>query len=337
MRILLDVMGGDSPPEELIRGGVAAAHETNVDILFAGNLQTIRAVLARIHEQEGSHFSILPTTQTITMADPPVQAVRNKRESSLVKGLVALRDKQVDGFVSPGNTGAVVAGSIFTLGRLPGILRPGIAASLPTLSGQEIIVIDVGANVDCAPKHFEGFAMMGASYAAAVKGTHQPRIALLSIGEERGKGNKLNYRAYELLEASSLKFIGNVEGHHLLTERPVDVVVCDGFVGNIYLKAVEGGILAVTALLRRNINASARAKVGAVLMQPVFRVLRDRLSYQQHGGAPLLGVNGIVVIAHGRSDARAIQTAINVARCAATANLNKLITKEMKRANASGS
>jgi len=336
MRILLDVMGGDSPPEELIKGGVAAAHETNVDILFAGNLQTIRAVLARIHEQEGSHFSILPATQTITMADPPVQAVRNKRESSLVKGLVALRDKQVDGFVSPGNTGAVVAGSIFTLGRLPGILRPGIAASLPTLSGQEIIVIDVGANVDCAPKHFEGFAMMGASYAAAVKGIHQPRIALLSIGEERGKGNKLNYRAYELLEASSLKFIGNVEGHHLLTERPVDVVVCDGFVGNIYLKAVEGGISAVTALLRRNINASARAKVGAVLMQPVFAVLRDRLSYQQHGGAPLLGVNGIVVIAHGRSDARAIQTAINVARCTATVNLNKLITKEMDRENASG-
>jgi len=178
--------------------------------------------------------------------------------------------------------------------------------------------------------------MMGASYAAAVKGIHQPRIALLSIGEERGKGNKLNYRAYELLEASSLKFIGNVEGHHLLTERPVDVVVCDGFVGNIYLKAVEGGISAVTALLRRNINASARAKVGAVLMQPVFRVLRDRLSYQQHGGAPLLGVNGIVVIAHGRSDAMAIQTAINVARCTATANLNKLITKEMKRENASG-
>jgi len=336
MRILLDVMGGDSPPEELIRGGVAAAHETDVDILFAGNVKTIRAVLARIHEQEGSHLSILPTTQTVTMADPPVQAVRNKRDSSLVKGLVALRDRQVDGFVSPGNTGAVVAGSIFTLGRLPGILRPGIAASLPTLSGQEIVVIDVGANVDCDPKHFEGFAMMGATYATTLKGIHEPKIALLSIGEERGKGNKLNYRAYERLEASSLRFMGNVEGHHLLTERPVDVVVCDGFVGNIYLKAVEGGVSAVTALLRRNINASARAKVGAVLMQPVFRDLRETLSYQRYGGAPLLGVNGIVVIAHGRSDARAIQTAISAARCAATVNLNKLITREIERENASG-
>ncbi|MCK4599478.1 phosphate acyltransferase PlsX [Candidatus Bipolaricaulota bacterium] len=322
MRILLDVMGGDLPPCELVRGGIAAGHQSGVDILFAGDPEVVRAALNAHNEVEGGCFTILPTTQTIGMDESPVRAVRSKRDSSLVRGLIALKARDVDAFVSPGNTGAVVAGSIFTLGRIAGIPRPGIAASVPTVLGEEILVIDVGANVDCAPAHLVHFALMGASYARDVLRISHPRIGLLNIGTEKAKGNKLNYRAFELLEAGPLPFAGNVEGHHLLTERPVDVVVCDGFVGNVFLKALEGGVSAVSDLLKGSIRDSFRAKIGGLLLRPIFSVLRDRLSYQRFGGAPLLGVNGVVVIAHGRSDAKAIESAIEVARCAVEADLN---------------
>lgn len=327
MRILLDVMGGDLPPGELVRGGIAAGRRGGVEILFTGDPESIRAALAENSEREGKRFSILPAAQMIEMNEPPVQAVRGKRDSSMVKGLLALREGEADAFVSPGNTGAVVAGSIFTLGRIAGIPRPGIAASLPTVSGPEILAIDVGANVDCAPNHLAHFALMGASYARDVLGIPHPRIGLLNIGTEKAKGNKLTYRACEILEAGPLPFAGNVEGHHLLTERPVDVVVCDGFVGNVFVKALEGGVGAVTGLLKGLLRRSFRAKLGGLFLRPIFAVLRERVSYQRLGGAPLLGVNGVVVIAHGRSDAEAIAGAIEVARRAVETNLNERLER----------
>jgi len=314
MRILLDVMGGDLPPAELVKGGIAAARGYGVEILFAGDPAVIREALALHGERDGERFSILEASEVIGMDEPPVRAVRGKRNSSLVRGLVALREAEADAFVSPGNTGAVVAGSIFTLGRIAKILRPGIAVTLPSVGGEDFLVIDVGANVDCAPEHLAHFALMGATYARDVLKIERPRIGLLNIGTEKAKGNKLNYHAFEILERGPLPFVGNVEGHHLLTDRPVDVVVCDGFVGNVFLKAVEGGVGAVSALLKKLINRRGAARLGAFLLRPVFVELRERLSYQGRGGAPLLGVDGIVVIAHGRSDAAAIQGAIDVAR-----------------------
>jgi glycerol-3-phosphate acyltransferase PlsX len=325
MRILLDVMGGDLSPRELVRGGIAAGRRQGIDILFSGDSVAIHAALAEMNEREGDRFSILPATQTIDMNEPPVRAVRGKRDSSLVKGLLSLKEHEVDAFVSPGNTGAVVAGSIFILGRIAGIPRPAIAASIPTVAGREILVLDMGANVDCAPEHLLYFALMGATYARDVLGIPHPTVGLLNIGTEKGKGNRLNHLAYDLLENGPLPFAGNVEGHHLLTERPVDVVVCDGFVGNIFLKTLEGGISTVTGLMKDLIGKSIRAKLGGLLLRPVFSTLREKLSYHHLGGAPLLGVAGSVVIAHGRSNAQAIASAITVASRAVESRVNQTI------------
>ncbi|MCD5416575.1 phosphate acyltransferase PlsX [Candidatus Bipolaricaulota bacterium] len=325
MRILLDVMGGDLPPFELVKGGVAAARLCSLDILFAGDPALIRAAFAKEDVKEGERFAILPTSETIGMHEPPVRAVRGKRNSSLVRGLLSLKEREVEAFVSAGNTGAVVAGSIFTLGRIAGVLRPAIAASVPTVGGQEILVLDVGANVDSLPEHLVHFAAMGAAYARDVMGIDHPTVGLLNIGAEQGKGNRLNQRAFELLERSPLPFAGNVEGHRLLTERPVDVVVCDGFVGNIFLKTLEGGISTVTRMLKDMIGKSARSQMGGLLLKPTFSALQDRLSYHRFGGAPLLGIAGSVVIAHGRSDAEAICSAITVAGRAVESRVNETI------------
>ncbi|RLE41318.1 phosphate acyltransferase PlsX [Candidatus Acetothermia bacterium] len=331
MRILVDVMSGDLPPEELVRGGVTAGREAGIEIGFVGTPDVIRTALSQVHEREGGRFFIVPASQVIRMDDPPVRAVREKRDSSLIKGLTSLKHGEGDAFVTPGNTGAAVAGAIFTLGRIHGVPRPGIAATLPTLSDREILIIDVGATVDCAPPHLLHFGLMGGSYARDVMGISTPRIGLLNIGVEKTKGNKLTQRTFSLLEGSPLPFVGNVEGHDLLTDPGVDVVVCDGFVGNVFLKALEGGINAVTSFLRNGIRSGGpREKLGGLLLQPVFAALRERLSYERHGGAPLLGVNGVVVIGHGRSDAAAIAGAINAARRAVAARLNERIAQGMK-------
>ncbi len=313
MRILLDVMGGDLPSRELVKGGVSVGRKRRIDVVFAGDPQEIGRALFDSRVKPGGQFDILPCAETIRMEDAPVKAVREKKGSSLVLGLNALREGHVDAFVSPGNTGAVVAGSIFILDRISEIPRPGILASLPTLTGKEILVIDVGANSDCTPEQLVHFGWMGASYARDVLGIDEPMTGLLNIGAERGKGNRLIADTFARLEAGPLPFAGNVEAHHLLIDRPVDIVVCDGFVGNVFLKAVEGGISAVTSLLKRTIRGRAIAMIGALLMSGSFARVKKSLSYRRHGGAPLLGVNGVVVIAHGRSDAVAIGSAVEVA------------------------
>jgi glycerol-3-phosphate acyltransferase PlsX len=321
MRIAVDVMGGDLPPTELVKGGVAAGRRLGADIVFAGDPGIIQRSLAEQRERSGDRFDVLPCSEVIAMDDPPVKAAREKGSSSLVRGLEALREGVADAFVSPGNTGAIVAGSLFTLGRIPGIPRPGILAALPTLTGKDIFAIDVGANSDCTPDQLLHFALMGATYARDVLGIAQPTTGLLNIGAERSKGNKLISEAFALLDASPLPFAGNVEAHHLLIDRPVDIVVCDGFVGNVFLKSVEGGVAAVTNLLRRSIRGRVIAMIGALLMSGSFARVKQTLSYRRRGGAPLLGVNGVVVIAHGRSDAEAIGSAIEAACYEVEANL----------------
>jgi glycerol-3-phosphate acyltransferase PlsX len=321
MRILLDVMGGDLPPRELVAGGIAASRRQSIDVTFVGDPEAVRASLREHGESLGGRFDLLISSEVIRMDEPPVRAVREKKNSSLVVGLEALRSGRADAFVSPGNTGALVAGSLLTLGRIPSIPRPGLLAVLPSLRTQDFLVIDVGANADCAPEHLEAFALMGASYAQSVLGIAHPTVGLLNIGEEDTKGNRVANETFAVLRSGPLPFAGNVEPHLLLTERPVDVVVCDGFVGNIFLKSIEGGIAAFSTLLKRSVVRNAITKAGAFLLQRSFADMRQVFSYKRRGGAPLLGVNGVVVIAHGRSDAEAIAGAIDVARKQAEADL----------------
>ncbi len=337
MRILLDVMGGDHHPKELIRGGIEIGRLRSLEIVFAGDPQLIKSALTEFGEADGRSFHILPCTQVVQMDDSPVKAVRDKSDSSLVKGLQELKAKTVDAFVSPGNTGAVVAGSLFTLGRIKGIPRPGILTSLPTLEGRDTFLIDVGATSDCHAEHLMHFAQMGLTYAQEVGGIKSPTVGLLNIGGEQGKGNRLITKTYELLEAADLRFVGNVEAHQIIQNRPADVIVADGFVGNVCLKSIEGSVSAVTGLLKKSIRESVIAKLGALLMKQAFASLRSALSYQKRGGAPLLGVNGVVVIAHGRSDAETIGSAIDVARREVEAKLTEKISLAVSRTVQHGS
>lgn len=337
MRILLDVMGGDCRPQELVKGGIELGCLRGIEIAFAGDRQLIESAFVKFGVTAGRSFHIVPCSQVIQMGDSPVKAVRDRSDSSLIRGLCELKAGTVDAFVSPGNTGAVVAGSLFTLGRIRGIPRPGILAPLPTLEGRDIFLIDVGATSDCHAEHLVHFAKMGATYAEEVIGIRNPAVGLLNIGGEQGKGNRLMRKTYALLESADIHFVGNVEAHQLIQTRPADVIVSDGFVGNICLKTIEGSVSAVTRLLRQSIRKSIISKLGALLMRRAFASLRAAISYQKRGGAPLLGVNGIVVIAHGRSNAEAIGSAIDVARREVEANLAEKISLGIPRTEHHGS
>jgi len=330
MKIIVDTLGADAHPAEIVKGGVEAAHKYDIEILFAGESDSIQEILKELGEHKESCFSILPASQIITMEETPVQAARHKRDSSLMKGLLALHKREADGFVSPGNTGAVVAGSLFTLGGIRGISRPGIALSFPSLNGDDILVIDVGATVDCHPNHLVGFALMGTLYCQAIKGIAAPTVGLMNIGSEKHKGNRLVNRTYELLQQGPFKFAGNIEPHSMVTERPADIVVCDGFVGNILLKAYEGGVAAVIGILQQFVKENFIAKLGAIGIQAALTSVRNKMDYRSYGGASLLGVNGVVVIAHGRSDATAITAAINVARLAVQNTLTMQISANLR-------
>jgi glycerol-3-phosphate acyltransferase PlsX len=330
-------MSGDLPPHELITGGIKVGRLRGCDVVFAGDTRTIEAALLDSGESPGRAFHILPSSEIVHMEDPPVQAVRQKPDSSMVRGLAALASGEVDAFVSPGNTGAVVAASLFTLGRIPGVPRPGILAPLPTLEGPDTYLIDVGATADCHAEHLVHFARMGATYVREVMGISSPSVGLLNIGAEPGKGNRLMAKTFDLLQSSGLRFIGNVEAHQVIQHRPADIVVSDGFTGNICLKAIEGSVAAVSGLLKRSIRGSVRARIGALLMKHAFDALRAAVSYQERGGAPLLGVNGIVVIAHGRSDAEAISSAMDVACREVHARLAERISQTIEEKGNHGS
>jgi len=330
MRIILDVMGGDQLPGTLIRGGIEAGRRFDLDVVFVGEPSALRSSLKQQHIAEGSKFSVLASDSVIRMDDPPVSAVRKKRGSSMMLGLCALRDGDGDALVSPGNTGAAVAGSLFTLGRIPGIPRPGLVAHLPAVDGDDFAIIDVGATVDCRPEHLVHFATMGTIYARDIMGIPRPTVGLLSIGEEKGKGNRVASKAHALLQDAPIEFVGNVESHQLLNARPVDVVVCDGFAGNVFLKATEGGVGAIVSLLKAGLRSSRRAKFGAMLLRPALRELVGKLDYQSRGGAPLLGVNGVVIVAHGRSNAEAIIGAIDIARLAVSSGMGTHLAESVE-------
>lgn len=325
MRVVLDILGGDNPPEELIKGGLQAAEAHGVELAFAGE----RELIEREIRGHSSHLAIIDAPQAVNMDDSPAEAVRKKKDSSLVKGMVALKEGEVEAFVSAGNTGAVMAAALLKLGRLPGIERPGIAVPIPTLGGRNLLLIDSGANVDCSPHNLKQFAIMGQVYMQEILGVAQPKIGLLNVGAERGKGNELARNAFALLEELE-GFAGNVESNRVLHGR-IDVIVCDGFAGNVLLKGIEGSTSAILRLFNRRSRQDLRAKLGALLLAPALRQLKEEIDAAYYGGAPLLGIKGVVIVAHGHSDALAIENAIKVAKSAVENGLPEKIEQGIER------
>jgi len=320
MKIALDAMGGDTAPETEVAGAIRAARELAVDIILVGKQDAIEQQLSRY----GGHppnLSIFHAAEVIGMEESPVASIRKKRDSSINVGLELLKEKKVDAFVSAGNTGAVVSASTLLVGLLPGIERPGIAILIPGVKG-DTLLIDVGANIDPKPLHLLQYGLMGEAYMRCVVGKSRPTVGLLNVGEEASKGTEFIKEAYGMLEASGLNFVGNVEGRDIFSGE-VDVIVCDGFAGNVALKTAESLAKAISVQLKRSLAMSPITRLGAWLARDAFIQLRKEVDYAEHGGAPLLGVDGISIIAHGGSSSKAIKNAIRVAYEAVRTELNR--------------
>ncbi len=325
MQIALDAMGGDHGPEELIGGALLAVRQANLQVTLVGNQHILQAHLDRLRggDKGLSQIKIVHAAEVVEMGESPVEAIRRKKNSSVVVAFDLVRQGLADAAVSAGNSGATMAAAVRKLGRMEHVSRPGIASIFPTLK-KPVVMMDVGANVDCRPQHLFQFAVMASAF-SHIFDINRPRIGLLSIGEEVGKGNTLVKETYARLAASSLNFVGNVEGRDVF-QGNVDVIVCDGFVGNICLKLSEGLAEAAMQMLKDEIMKSTAAKIGYFLARPAFRAFAKRVDYAEYGGAPLLGVNGIGIICHGKSSAEAIKNAILEASKMVEKRVNQKIT-----------
>lgn len=310
MKIAVDAMGGDRAPAEIVCGAVEACRELNVDIVLVGDEKAVQEFLPSENRPAG--ISIRHAAETVEMDEQPLLALRRKKDASVAVAAELLRDGQADAVVTAGNTGAAMAATTMRAGRLPGVDRPAIAVVLPSVSGK-VVVLDAGANVSCRPHNLLQFGLMGSIYAQCELGLASPRVGLLSIGEEEGKGNELTKAAHGMLTESGLNFVGNVEGQDIGVGS-VDVVVCDGFVGNIVLKVAEGFAQCFASMLRTELGVGWRTKAGFWLLQNGFRSFKRRMDYSEYGGAALLGISGVCIIGHGSSNARAISRAIAVAK-----------------------
>ncbi len=305
-------MGSDHAPHAEIDGALAATRDLGVKVILVGQAHVVVPELKRCGWRgDGDRgIELVEAPEVIGMGEPVATSVRRKKKSSLRIGCKLVDSGQADGFVSAGNTGAAMATAKMVLGMLPGVDRPALAALIPTKSAKPTLLLDVGANAECKAEHLVQFAIMGDAYSRSVLGTIGPVVGLMSIGEEEAKGNDLTKEAFPLLrEMKSLNFVGNVEGRDVFSGA-VDVIVTDGFTGNVMLKLSEGLTDAMLSMIKRELTASAVTKAGAMLAKPAFRNIKKRLDYSEHGGAPLLGVRKIVVIGHGSSNARAIRNAI---------------------------
>lgn len=326
MKIVLDVYGGDYAPTEILKGAVMALNcEKPISLVLTGKEDEIKRELELLG-CDMSRVEIIDAPEVITNDDVPTTAIRSKKNSSLVAALTALKEREdCVGMVSAGSTGAVLAGSIFILGRIKGISRPALAPLLPTLPGGEVLLIDCGANVDCKPQNLVDFAIMGSAYMKHVRGIKEPRVALLSNGVEDKKGNELNKEAFKLLsQTSGINFVGNMEARDCLFGE-YDVLVTDGFAGNIALKSIEGTALFILKALKESIKGF-KAKLGALLLKDTLKGMMKRLDYNNIGGAPFLGVEKLVVKSHGSSKARAICASILQVKSMAEAQLVKQIS-----------
>jgi len=325
--IAVDAMGGDHAPRPEVEGAVVAAREFGVRILLVGLAPELKRELAK-HAHRGLPIEIVPASEVITMHDSPSQAFRKKKDSSAHVAAKLVRGGLADGFISAGNTGAVMAVARFGLGTLPSVDRPALAAPFPTARGGTSVLVDVGANVDSKPAHLVQFAVMGEIYYRAIFGTRRPKVALLSIGEEEMKGNELTREAHIRLKHSALNFVGNVEGREIFGGA-VDVIVCDGFIGNVALKISEGVAQHIVGLLKDALQSTLSSQVGYVLSKKAYRNFRKKIDYSEYGGAPLLGVKGVTVIGHGSSNAHAIKNAIRVAMELVRGGVNERIEQEL--------
>jgi phosphate acyltransferase len=332
MRIVLDAMGSDHAPGVDVEGAVRAARRFRQEIILVGNEAEVKQQLA-LHDTAGLSLSVVHASQVIEMSEHPSQAVRSKPDSSMVVGMKLVRDGKADAFVSAGNSGGVLATALASegrIGRIRGIQRPAISTVFPTSQGFTF-VLDIGANTDCKPEWLVQFALMGSVYARKVLGVERPRVGLLSNGEEETKGNAIVQEAHVMLKQLSLNFVGNVEGKDI-PRGMADVVVADGFVGNVAIKTAEGVASMLMNALRSEIKANPLTMLGGLLAKSAFKAVGKKLDYREFGGAPLLGVNGIVIIAHGRSDALAIENAVRVAVEAVNVNLVDTIRQDIQDA-----
>ena len=313
MKIAVDAMGGDYAPEEVVLGAIEAVKSYSLDVVLVGDTNKIEEVLNRYGAKDNSHLSIVHASQVIDMGEHPAQAIRKKKDASIVVATQLVKDGACDAVVAPGSTGAAVTAALLGLGRIKGIERPCIATPIPSKKGITVL-LDSGANANSKPKHLVEGAIMGSHYAKYILGVDKPAVGLLNIGEEASKGNELAQATYPLLEKlKTISFYGNVEGRDI-PKGTVDVVVCDGFVGNVILKFGEGMAMFIIRLVKDTIKSSGFiAKLGALAVYPALRTLKKRLDFTEYGGAPLLGVDGSFIICHGSSKAKAIKNAIRVA------------------------
>jgi len=326
--IAVDAMGSDRAPKPEIEGAILAARDYDVRVLLVGEETRLRAFLADHPRAAQLPIGVVHASEAIGMREPAARAVRAKRDSSMRVGLRLVREGRAAGFVTAGNTGAAMATAKMVLGTLAGVDRPALAAVFPTATGKASILLDVGANVDSRPHALQQFAVMGEIYSRHIFGVARPRVGLLSIGEEESKGNELTRHAFALLKELPLDFVGNVEGRDLY-RGAVDVIVCDGFAGNVALKVSEGVADLVRALLKESLESTVAAKVGFLLARHAFQDFKRRLDYSEYGGAPLLGVKGACIITHGSANNNAVKNSIRVAAEFSTRNVMARIEEEL--------
>jgi glycerol-3-phosphate acyltransferase PlsX len=330
MKIALDAMGGDHAPQVTVEGAIETLKEhPDIEIILVGDTSRIEKELQGKKRFPKDRLHLRHASEVISMDESPSYAFRRKKDSSIKRAIELHKAGEAQAVVSAGHSGVAMALALFILGKVPGVDRPAIAASLPTLK-KPFILIDAGANVDCKPSNILEFAYMGTAYFRAVFGIENPRVALLSIGEEDTKGNELTKEAFKLLKASGLNFKGNIEGKDLFI-GDADVIVCDGFIGNVVLKLSEGLAEVIMKMLKREISDISTGRIAYLLMKPALRRFKKKTDYAEYGGAPLLGINGTCIISHGRSSAKAIKNALLVAYNLAKTGLHRTISEELSK------
>ncbi|WP_028595621.1 phosphate acyltransferase PlsX [Paenibacillus assamensis] len=327
MRIAIDAMGGDRAPASIVEGALEAAKNwSELEIILVGDEQAIKPHLSN----QPSNIRVVHTEERIEADDEPVRAVRRKKGASMVMAGRMVREGEADCMISAGNTGALMTTGLLVVGRMEGVERPALAPMIPTMDGKGMLALDLGANMDAKPEHLVQYAIMGSIYREKVHSIKKPRVGLLNVGSEAQKGNELTKAVFPLLEQAPIHFIGNVESRDVL-EGACDVLVCDGFAGNVMLKTLEGTAGSLFNVLKQEFTRSWLTKLGAALVMPGLKRLKQTMDYKEHGGAPLLGLNGLVIKAHGSSDGRAVFNAIRQARTALQHNLTETISAEIVR------